>query len=134
MANRYDHPNVIVTREDSRLSVVGTTSITRFNIFQKCRIKAVHFYPNILGTSDTFTQTIRTISGTTTTSVGISTMGTAAVGVIANADSIALGASNTPPGVEVNADSQITITNAVDGTGQTDVRLEYEVLPDAVQT
>ncbi len=135
MPLRYDHPNVLVRREDKGgLSVVGTTSVTRFNIYQRCRIKAVHFFPNILGTSDTFTQTIRTINGTTTTSVGISTMGTAAVGVVANADRIALGASNSPPGVIVGADSQVTITNAVDGTGQTDIVLEYEVLPDAVLT
>ena len=134
MVQRYDHPNVLVTREVQKPSIIGTTSITRFNFYQKCRVKQVRFYPHLAGTSDTFTQTVRTIVGTTTTSVGITTMGTAAPGVAANALSVALGASNSPPGVTLGADDSLSITNAVDGTGAVNLLVEYEVLPDAVRT
>ena len=136
MPTRYDHPNVIVTREDRLgLSVVGTTSVTTFRLgFQKARLKAVHFFPVIAGTDTDFTQTIRTISGVTTTSVGIATTGTLVAGLAASAVAIALGAANTPPGVDVEANSQLTLTNAVDGDGQNDIMVEFEVLPDAVQT
>lgn len=134
MPQSYDHPNVIVTRETRRATAVGATAVTRFNLYQRARLKAVHFFPDVLGTSDTFTQTIRTIVGTVTTSVGISTMGTAAVGVVANAIRVLVGAANSPPGLDLGADAQVTITNAVDATGVTEVVLEYEVLPDAVRT
>ena len=134
MVQRYDHPNVLVTREEQKLSVIGTTAVTRFNFYQKCRVKQVRFYPHTVGTSDTFTQTVRTIVGTTTTSVGITTMGTAAPGVAANALSVALGASNSPPGVTLGADDSLSITNAVDGTGAVNLLVEFEVLPDAVRT
>ncbi len=131
---RYDHPNAVVRREKILgLTTVGTASVTTYRLgHHKKRLKAVHFNPTILGTSDTWTQTIRTITGVTTASVGIDTMGTVAVNLVASARRVLLGVGNSPPGVEVDADALLTITNAVDGTGQTEVTIEYEVLPDAV--
>ncbi len=134
MATRYDHPNVIVTREAQKTSIIGTTSITRFNFFQKCRVKQVRFYPETPGTDTDFTQTLRTIVGITTTSVGITTMGTELAGVAANVLDVQLGTANTPKGVTLDANDSLSITNAVDGDGQTNIVVEYEVLPDAVQT
>ena len=136
MSVRYDHPNVLVRRE-TRLgaTTAGTTSVTTFLLDNPgtARLKAVHFLPTTVGTSDTGSQTIRTISaGTTTTSVGISSIGTAAVNVEASINTVVLGASNSPPGVEVAAGSLLTITNGVDGTVVTNVLVEWEALPDSV--
>ena len=136
MSVRYDHPTVLVRRY-TRLgaTTAGTTSVSTFlldNCGTAC-LKAVHFLPTTVGTSDTGSQTIRTISaGTTTTSVGISSIGTVAVDVEASINTIKLGTANNPPGVDIAGGSLMTITNAVDGAVITNVTVEWETLPDTV--
>ena len=134
MTQRYDHPNVIVRRENAKTSLASATAILRFNFFQKCRVKAVHLYPAVAGTSTAFTQTVKSIIGTTTTSVGVSTLGTGAAGVKTAAATISIGTGNTPAGITFDANESLTITNATDATGIYNAVVEYEVLPDAART
>lgn len=136
MGNRYDHPNVIITREeDLGVNVAGTTSVTNFYLgFQKRRLKAVHFMPTTVGTADASALAVRTISATTTSIVGTATIGTAAVNLAASVASISLGTGNTPKGVDVGANSMLTVTVTGDATAVSRVLVEYEILPDAVQS
>ncbi len=134
MAQRYDHANVIVTRERVQKSLAGTTAVMVFNFWQKCRVTAVHLYPTIVGTSDTGKQTVKSIIATTTASVGIGTIGTAAIHAKASAVTIAIGTGNTPAGITLDANEALTITNETDGTIVYNALIEYEVLPDAVRT
>ncbi len=136
MGNRYDHPNVLVTREeDLGVNVAGTTSVTNFYLgFQKRRLKGVHCMPTTVGTADASALIVKTISATTTSIVGTVTIGTGAVNLSASVASLALGTGNNPTGVDVNADGMLTVTVTGDDTAVSRVLIEYEILPDAVQS
>lgn len=130
---RYDHPNVIVRREQAKTSAAGSSSVLRFASFMKSRIKKIHYQPIVAGTATGFVVTARHISGTTTTVLGTSTLGTAASsgGIAAT---LALGTGNSPAGLAFANGDHITLTNGVDATGVYEAIIEYEALPDAVLT
>ena len=136
MAQRYDHPNVLVTRErELGVTVAGTTNPTTFRLGkQKKRLKSITLNPETVGTADAYVGPIRTIIATTTASIGAGTIGTVAVNLVASRVAILVGTGNTPPGIDVDADSLLTFTSIGDATGVVRVELEYEILPDAVQT
>jgi len=123
----YDHPNNIVTREALSLGAAGTGTKNRWRTYQKMRLKATHFVVRTAGTANAFTAAV--IAGTTT--VGTQTIGTATAGV---ASTLLAGTGNTPKGVEVAAESDVSCTIAGDATGVVDVIYEYHVMPGALHT
>ena len=78
----YDHPGYIVRREAALGEIGGANqAYAKFAVFQKARLKAVHYTVSVLGTSAANnTQIINKISGTATTALGTMTAGTNAAG------------------------------------------------------
>lgn len=121
MTQRYDHPNVITTREVHQTTVAGNATIKYFRHYQKIRLKGVHAAVNVAGTATTNTFVIK--SGTTalgTFALSTSTQGVTSSIDVANTDVAALG--------------ELSITGGADTVGVADIIWEFEVLPDAVRT
>jgi len=127
----YDQPTYIVRQEHcaGETTAGSGTANAKFMQFQKYKLKAVHFYVTAAGTSASpgHSLTVRKISGgtaTTTTSIGLVAVGTAALGALVT------GTVNA----DIAAGDQIVLINGTDLTGKGIATYEYQTLPDAVQT
>ena len=78
----YDHPGYITWREAPMGEIGGANqAYAKFAVFQKARLKAVHYTVTTAGTSAAAnTQVVNKISGTVTTALGTVTAGTNTVG------------------------------------------------------
>jgi hypothetical protein len=124
----YDHPDYIARRETCMGEIGGANqAYAKFSVFQKARLKAVHYTATVIGTSAANnTQIINTIvAGTTTTALATMTAGTQAVGALVNSALL-----NTT----LNPGDIVQINQGADVAGKGIVNYEFEYLPDAVQT
>jgi hypothetical protein len=125
MATRYDHPNVIVRREQSFLGAAATAgTLGHWIPQQKMNLVAVHAHVVTAGTSDTTNAYTVRAGAVGTTSIGAITIGTATAGSRVSA----------AIGVTVDEGALLNCLKGNDATGVSMVSYEYEVLPDAVQT
>lgn len=114
----YDHPNHIIRREQSFLTVAGNgTSSARMLNFQKLRLKKVHARVVTAGTAAG--HALNVYHGTT--SIGAISLGTSAAGVTGSSAEL----NRTVESLEL-----LAITNGTDATGVALVSYEYEYLPD----
>lgn len=125
----YDHPNYITRREISMgETAAGSGTVhTKYANFQRLRLKSVQGVITVAGTSTSpgHALTLRTITGTTTTSVGLLALGTGVAGAV-----VSSGALN----LAVEPGTHLTLTNGTDGTGRCIPVFETEIFADAVQT
>jgi len=123
MATRYDHPNVIVTREEFAGSVgaASATDYAPFRMFQKAKLVAAHFVCTV--TTSNVARRFRVF--VSAVSVGSVSIGTLAVGATVSID---LGDTALASLSRVTTQFDV----AADGSG--DVIYEYRVEPDAVQS
>lgn len=123
MALRYDHPNNMVRREkNTRVTGAASGSIKKILFFQKSRIKKIHGIVEVAGTNDAAVMILK--NGTT--AIGTMTFGTQAAGSVVH--SAALNST-------VDASGYLDIEGATNSaTLVTDMCVEYEVLPDSVQS
>lgn len=128
MSNRYDHPNVIVRREFSMHVLAATVNLQYFRTFQAAKLFGVHGKVLIAGTGANTTSGIRIdLVGTSTSSIGNIDFSTNSV---AYETSVTFGVGTQT----MIAGGGINIVKRTEATGVFNVVLEYEVLPDAVQT
>lgn len=127
----YDHPGYIVRREAPMGEMGGANqAYAKFAVFQKSRLNAIHYTVTVAGTSAANnTQVINKISGTTTTALGTMTAGTNAAGN--RIDSATL--TNNANAI-LNPGDIVQMNQGADIVGKGAVVVEYEALPDAVQT
>lgn len=120
---RYDHPNFIVRREDSSLTVAGASGThAQFMAYQKMRLVAAHVKVVVAGTSDSPGNSFTIRNGTD--SIGLGALGTATAGVT----------TSVTVGSVIDSLETLNALGGTDATGVAQITWEFEVLPDAVQT
>ena len=128
MANRYDHPNVIVRREFSMHVLAALNNLQYFRTFQTAKLFGVHGKVVIAGTSAANTSGVRVdLVGTSTTSIGTIDFGTNSVD---HTTSVTFGVGTQT----MIAGGGINIVKRTDAVLVANVVLEYEVLPEAAQS
>lgn len=124
MGTRYDHPNCVVRREKTANNVTGIASTTfqKILFFQKAKLKAVHSLVVTAGTNAAAGVDIYV----GTTSVGAITHGTDAANSFNTSGEL---------NIEIAAQSYVDLRGkANSATMVNSYVIEYEVLPEAVQT
>lgn len=120
----YDHPNVVVRREDNFLTVAGNGAVgARFATFQKKRLKAVHAMVVAAGTSNSPGNALTIKHGTT--SIGLLALGTRTAGEVV---------SVTGLDRSIGSMELLSCTNGTDATGVALVSYEYHIERDAAQS
>lgn len=118
----YDDPNFRVRREAFQRTAAGNGGVMTFRSYQAIRMKAIHGFVLVAGTSNSPGHALTVKQGTT--SIGLLALGTNTAGV----------STSLPLNVTGTAGEQFSVTNGTDATGTAEVIWEYEVLPDAVVT
>ena len=132
MPNRkkhYDDPNYTVRREKSGSKVLAaTSSYAHFQFFQRARINAVHA---IVLTAGTATATPKDAA------LEVSVFGpggTTSIANLAYGTHTAMHLLHATVTATVEANNGVRFAKLLDATGITGPYLEYEVLPDALQS
>ena len=128
MATRYDHPNVIVRREFSMHVLAAVNNLQYFRTFQRAKLFGLHGKVLVKGTSATTTSGVEiALVGTATSSIANMDFTTNAIGY---ETSVTFGAGTQT----MIAGGGINLIKRNEAVLVATIVLEYEVLPDAVQT
>lgn len=123
--HQYDHPNNLITREQSYLGLAGASgTLGHMAPQQKMRVVAVHAHVITAGTNDT----------TNSYTVRNGALGTTSVGAIVIGTLTAGGRISASIGATVDEGELLTLLKGADAVGVSVLSYEYEVLPDALQT
>jgi hypothetical protein len=116
----YDSPNFAVRNEHLAGEAGGaaTTEYAKFRHFQKMRVKAVHSYVTVAGT--TTDHAFNLFHGTT--SVGAFAHGTATAGSLLTAQT----------DIDVASGVQLSVKSLADAVGKAHIIYEFENAPDGV--
>lgn len=122
----YDHSAYTVPQTGGGATTAGNGTVSnRFAAFTAMITKSAQITQAVAGTSAGHTVTVSKVSGTTTTSLAVATMGTSAVGVTTN---VTLGNSALTQG------DQLICSNGTDATGVCAVTYELLITPGASVT
>ena len=129
MGFRYDHPNNLIVREKSGPRVLAAhSSYVHFQFFQKARIRAVHALVLVAGTAT---------ATPADAALEISVYGPNGTTSIANlfySTNSVMHVLHATVTATVEANNGVRFAKKLDATGITAPYLEYEVLPDSVQS
>lgn len=128
MGLQYDHPNFLIRRERSGTVLAATSSYQHFLFFQKVRIRGVH--ATVL-TAGTATATPKDAA------LEVSLFGpngTTSIANLAYGTHTAMHVLHATVTATVLANNGVRFAKLLDATGITSVNVEYEVLPDSVQS
>ena len=126
--NQYDAPNYTMRREMSGQVEAATSSFVQFQFFQKVRLNSIRA---IVLTAGTATATPADAS------LEISLYGpsgTTSIGNFAYLTNTAMHLFQSTVTNTIAANNGVRFAKLLDATGITGVVVEYEVLPDAVQS
>ena len=121
---RYDHPNVIVRREQSFTTAAGAAGVgARMVNFQKTKLIAATAYVVAAGTSTSPGSALTIKVGTT--SVGLIALGSSTISSVLTVDLA---------DVVANSGQLVSATNGTDATASAVVTYEYQVVPESTQS
>jgi len=127
--NQYDHPNYTVHRECTGQKVLAaSSSFAQYHFFQRVRIRAVHAVVLVAGTA-----TATPKDAALEVSI-FGPGGTTSIANLAYGTDTAQHLLHATVTATVEANNGIRFAKLLDQTGITLPYLEYEVLPNAVQS
>jgi hypothetical protein len=119
----YDHPNYIVRREHSFLTVAGATTVGgRYLFFQAARLKS--WSAKVIAAGTTATAASGYVLRNGTTSLAALVLSTNAVN----------SSQNTVLNIDVASMADINVISGADATVASLQNIEFEYLPSGVQT
>lgn len=127
--NSYDAPNYLVQREKSGINVLAAaSSFAHFQFFQRVRVRGVHANVLVAGTA-----TATPADAALEVSI-FGPNGTTSIANLFYGTHTAMHLLHATVTATVEANNGIRFAKGLDATGITGPYLEYEVLPDAVQS